>query len=128
MPIYSGVTELPLEWGATGLTIFDDSFPFWSMQLPGRLAMAKWQSAYADIKGVRQPPETTFRNEQSSVLQQISSLSSSDAAKWLNTYTQKRLDAVVEGFAALTDYILSAYYFYLGPVPLPQLPKIAVQP
>ena len=129
VPIYSGTTSLPSEWGTTGLTTFDDSLPFWSMQLPGQLAIIEWQNAYPDIAAVRDKAEMTFLDEQPHVLGLISEIPSADVvevARLLNDYAESRLEGVKEGYGELADYLLSTYYIYLEPAQRPQLPEIPI--
>lgn len=127
VPLYTGITHLPAVWGETSLELFDADIPFWATQLPGRLATAEWLSAYADIQDVRDPAEEQFRAEQESVLTTASSLEAFDAAAWLNEYTQARMDAVMEGFRELANYMLTAYYVFNVPLDAASLPAIHIE-
>jgi len=125
VPIYSTVTQLPDDWGETSLTAFDDSLPFWSMQLPGHLAVVEWQNAYANIKTVRDQAEAVFLTEQAHILTAMAGLSSAlDPAALLNEYTLERLNAAQKAFEELADYLLLAYYYDVNPALLPALPVV----
>ena len=128
VPIYTGVSSLPPSWGETELRLFDSSVPFWGTQLPGRLATAEWQTAYTIVERVRDPAEDAFREEQASLLATVSSLEPSEAAAWLNDYTQRRMDAIAQGFNELADYLLTALYVFNVPIDGSDIPTIGFSP
>lgn len=124
VPIYSGVSELPADWGDARLDHFDRRLPFWILQLPGRLAMLEWENAYADLQAVRDPAEARMKEEQADVLDRLESLSPADAAALLNEYVEARMNAVADGFDELADYLLTMYYMVTaGDVPA-ELPEV----
>jgi len=110
VPIYSGVTELPEDWGDETLQSYDQSAPFWTMLLPGALAQIQWPSAYADIQQVRDPAERSFIEEQVLLVTRDGPLTHDQWAAELNRYTTDRMRAVAVGFDALASYLLAKYY------------------
>jgi len=116
VPIYSGVTQLPDAWGSQDLAQGDLSLPFWAMILPGFLAAAEWQSAFADIRATRDPAESTFLEEQPLLPQRLASWQAGegDAGDELNAYAADRLAAVLDGFRRLTDHLLTDVIVGLG--------------
>jgi dipeptidase len=130
VPIYSGVTRLPCEWGSTEVATADLSLPFWTMILPGYLAAGQWQDAYPEIRAVRDPAEEAFMSEQSllpAVLAQMGE-EGADIAQYLNEYTRDRLLAVEAAFGDLATRLLVDHYaalgsFVSGPISAVELPE-----
>jgi len=128
VPIYSGVTALPELWGKTLMTRIDWETAFWAFDLVHELARIRWQDAYLDINAVRNAAEAELFLAQPGFEQHVSSvLSTQDeaAARALVTdYTATCMDAVLDGYWALVDYLLFTYYFLASetiPQPLPEI-------
>jgi len=128
VPIYSGVTELPSDWGWPKIADADLSLPFWSMILPGYLASARWAQALEDIRSVRDPAESTFLDEQGRLAALLAAWETEgeDVSTRLNAYTAARLDAVHAAYQQLTSYLLVCYVAQLGGQTNVALPTIAV--
>ena len=128
VPIYSGVTSFPERWETTLMTKIDWETAFWAFNLVHELAHIRWQAAYADIDAVRDTAEAKLFHVQPYVEQQlthIASVQGETAARALATsYTNSCLDAVLDGYWDLVDYLLFTYFF-LASDKVPQvLPEI----
>ena len=131
IPVYSGVTVLPADWGSEQVATGDLFLPFWSMTLPGYLASAQWQDAYPVLCAVRDPAEEAFMEEQSALAAVLAQLGDGDGAhiaQYLNEYTLDRLLAVEKAFGDLTTRFLVDYYVGLAPfvscpTPVVELPE-----
>ncbi|GEM_PF-33716 len=133
-PIYSGVTSLPERWGTTLMTKIDWESSFWAFDLVHELAHIRWQDAHADIAAVRDTAEATLFHAQPYVEQQlahVASVSGEAAARaCATTYTNNCLNAILDGYWSLVDYLLFTYFFLesdrfprvLPEIPLPDTP------
>jgi dipeptidase len=119
VPIYSGVTQIPVGWSNTDQTKVDTSQAWWAFNLPWHLALIKWQATYANIQSVRDPAEATFFAQQpdmeSAVLDLYAGPRSEVAAEELATklvtnYTNACMNAVLDGYSNLVTYLLVKYY------------------
>jgi dipeptidase len=136
VPIYSGVTKLPESWSNTDLTKVNREHSWWAFDLADQLPLIKWQSAIVDIKGVRDPAETTFFAQQPDLESAIVDLYSSRsevaagelAMKLVTTYTNSCMNAVSDGYWELVDYLLFKYYSRVSSGAPQELPVIECPP
>ena len=130
VPIYSGVTKFPDAWTHTNLTAVDRSEAWWGFNLANTLPMIKWQPSIEDIKGVRDPAEATFFNQQSEMEDNILNLYTGKskkhveklARKLVTQYSSQCMEAASDAYWDLADFLLFKYYFlrsYGAPQELP---------
>lgn len=129
VPIYSGVTKLPAEWGYAALDTIGWDNAWWAFDLVEQLGYIKWQHAIADVKGVRDPAEAAFFNTQPEFENYISEIydkrGPDSARKIVTNYSSYCMRSVSYTYWELVDYLLFKYYFrasYGAPQELPEIP------
>jgi hypothetical protein len=136
VPIYSGVTEVPKSWSNTDLTKVNRHHAWWAFNLVDILPLIKWQNAINDVRGVHGPAEATLFAQQpdleDSILDLYSSRNKAAADQWakmlVTKYTNGCMEAVMDGYWGLVDYLLFKYYFTGGSYAPQELPIIDCPP
>ncbi len=136
VPVYSGVTSLPESWDRPDMTRLNRSQAYWAFALADTLSRIRYQEAIDDVRGVRDPAESVFLQEQGDIevtvqdlyAQKNQTAARNDAEKLITRYVNECMTAVAAGYWQLSDYLLFKYYYSSDPDTMDDRPAIVVSP
>ena len=118
------------------MTRLNRSQAYWAFALADTLSRIRYQEAIDDVRGVRDPAESVFLQEQGNIEATVQDLyaqknqtaAKNNAEKLITQYVNECMTAVAAGYWQLSDYLLFKYYYSSDPDTMDDRPAIAVSP
>jgi len=113
VPIYAGVTEIPVEWTQGKRDVFDPDSAWWAFNFVNNYANLRWDAIYADIRAKKASYEEYFFAQQPVIEAQAAALYAEDPAeaiKYLTNYTYNTMESVEKGWWDFAWTIVGKYY------------------
>ena len=113
VPIYAGVTDLPLSYKTDGRTTgFSRKSAWWAYNRAATLAAQRWGDMRKDVAKVRDPLQKKLFDSQKEIERMavlLYSKSPSQARKYLTHYTAKACTDVTRAYWKLGDHLWTKY-------------------
>lgn len=112
VPIYAGVQEISPLYKTYDPNKFSEKSARWAIDFVDNLLYLKWQEAIKDLRAVRDPLETSFFEEQSSIDARALELyqkNPKSAKKFLTDCTIERMEKIVKMYSDLRKLLISKY-------------------
>lgn len=113
VPIYCGVTEIPLPWTQGKRAEFDRDSAWWAFNLVNNWANLRWNAMYEEIRAKKATFEDVFFANQQAVEEEALKLYNEDPAKaleYLTTVTCDNMNTVEQGWWDFAWYLIGKYY------------------
>lgn len=112
VPIYCGVTEVPMSWAEGKRHVFDRNHAWWAFNFVNNWASLKWSYMIKDINAEQQRYEGLFFANQPVIEEKAAKLYKEDPAKavaFLTDYTNSNMMAVENAWWTLGEYLVGKY-------------------
>jgi dipeptidase len=112
VPVYCGVTEVPMSWAEGKRHVFDRNHAWWAFNFVNNWASLKWSYMIKDINAAQQKYEGLFFAQQPVVEEKAAALYKEDPAKavaYLTDYTNSNMMAVENAWWTLGEYLVGKY-------------------
>lgn len=113
VPIYCGVTEIPVEWTQGERASFDRDSAWWAFNLVNNWANLRWDAMYPVIREKKASYEDVFFADQEAIEAEAVALYEEDPAKaveFLTKYTSENLDKVNDGWWDFAFELIGTFY------------------
>jgi len=118
IPIYVGVQDIPLSWTTFNRTQFSLDTDRWAFMLADDLVNRRYQDAIVDLRAVRDPLQTKFLNEQSTIDENaFNKPNEVQAKKYLTDYTKNCMKQATDAYWDLNWELIAKYTNNTGLTP-----------